>query len=1104
MDVTRPKKYPSLSPTKAIQANVKGDDPIDAINHMMSFLTAVVTSRYPTTNNQLRNSSNPRQQATINNGREKVLVITDLKDELRKLKGKAIVDNDVTKHPSDPEMLKIDVEPITPKLLNKKIAHSAYIKHTQDEATVLRDLVEHVKLKYPLDHSLESACRITTTTEVPLRKPIALDNESPKPVVTLVYSLKPRKSKTHVPISKSKIGNVQYQRVLQWGRTLDTTYSRWANFVIRNLEVAFRNTPVHSQFRRCGSIDWNSRKQSVYLSLRDIDLLMERRTSSSLSMMYSDLTWVKVLRLASLMETSVHAPTSKNVVSERRNRTLIEAARIMLIMQKLRYSMGRRQLLPFHVTPNRPTSSGHVLHDMTPATISSRLMPNPPPSTLFVPPSRTNWDLLFQMLFDELLTPPPSVDCPAPEVIAPIAKVVAPKPVVSTGSPSSTTIDQDAPSPNVAHMNNDPFFGILIPENDSEASSSSDVIPTVVQTAAPNSEHELVPHPDKVMVITLKWIYKVKLDELGGILKNKARLVARGYRQEEGIDFEESFALVARLDAIRIFLAYVAHMNMVVYQMDVKTTFLNDILREEVYVSQPDGFVDQDNLNHVYKLKKALYGLKQAPRTWYDAQDDENDDKNDDDENVQDDDDEAQTESEDDGDDFIHPKLTTHDDETTHEEETDEDDTFDPIVHTPSRVSSSDDEDSDHEVEGVDVEGEKSDEDATDEEDKGNETDKDTKANLEGRDDVMTDVILPQVQATQEIEDTHVTLTPVNPDGQQQSSSVSSGFVSNMLIPNQDTGVDAIFGQHAEATSQIDIPVTAIAEPSFFAPSNRPPTSNPLFIQLQQPPILTPATTPSSPLQNLPDFASLFGFDNRLKTLEDNFSEFRQTNQYANALSSIPGIVDHYLANKMQEAVDVAVQLKYDRIREESHTENQQFLDSIDEGMKKVIKEQVKKEVSKITPKIEKLVNEQLESEVLVRSSKEAKTSHAVAANLSELELKRILIDKMEANNSINRPRDGADDDQEPSTGADWGSKRRRPGKEPESTSAPRETTTTIAGKTTTGSKTHKQSASQSVLVEETMQSIDVFEAPAHQEFETGVHDEQAEEEVHHLPNWFQ
>ncbi|GJS17161.1 retrovirus-related pol polyprotein from transposon TNT 1-94 [Tanacetum coccineum] len=234
------------------------------------------------------------------------------------------------------------------------------------------------------------------------------------------------------------------------------------------------------------------------------------------------------------------------------------------------------------------SSSGPALYEMTPATISSGLVPNPSPSTPFVPLSRSDWDILFELLFDELLTPPPSIDCPVPEVIASIAEVVAPEPPISTCSPSSTTVNQ------IESM----------------------------QEELNEFEHlevwELVPRPDKVMVITLKWIYKVKLDELGGILKNKARLVARGYRQEEGIDFEESFALVARLDAIRIFLAYAAHMNMVVYQMDVKTTFLNDILCKEVYVSQPDGFVDQDNPNHVYKLKKALYGLKQVPRTWYD------------------------------------------------------------------------------------------------------------------------------------------------------------------------------------------------------------------------------------------------------------------------------------------------------------------------------------------------------------------------------------------------------------------------------------------------------------------------------------------------------
>jgi hypothetical protein len=108
------------------------------------------------------------------------------------------------------------------------------------------------------------------------------------------------------------------------------------------------------------------------------------------------------------------------------------------------------------------------------------------------------------------------------------------------------------------------------------------------------------------------------LDAEGNVIRNKSRLVAKGYTQEEGIDFEESFAPVARLEAVRIFLAYAAHKNMVVYQMDVKTAFLNGQLREEVYVSQPEGFVDPEHPNHVYRLKKALYGLKQAPRAWYD------------------------------------------------------------------------------------------------------------------------------------------------------------------------------------------------------------------------------------------------------------------------------------------------------------------------------------------------------------------------------------------------------------------------------------------------------------------------------------------------------
>nr|GEX89840.1 retrovirus-related Pol polyprotein from transposon TNT 1-94 [Tanacetum cinerariifolium] len=110
------------------------------------------------------------------------------------------------------------------------------------------------------------------------------------------------------------------------------------------------------------------------------------------------------------------------------------------------------------------------------------------------------------------------------------------------------------------------------------------------------------PSTNNVMLIKLKWIYKVKTDEFGGVLKNKARLVAQGFRQEEGINFEESFASVARIKAIRIFLANAAHKNMMFFQMDVKMAFLNGELKEEVYVSQPEGFIDQYNPSHVPDL----------------------------------------------------------------------------------------------------------------------------------------------------------------------------------------------------------------------------------------------------------------------------------------------------------------------------------------------------------------------------------------------------------------------------------------------------------------------------------------------------------------------
>ncbi|GKD60806.1 retrovirus-related pol polyprotein from transposon TNT 1-94 [Tanacetum coccineum] len=120
-------------------------------------------------------------------------------------------------------------------------------------------------------------------------------------------------------------------------------------------------------------------------------------------------------------------------------------------------------------------------------------------------------------------------------------------------------------------------------------------------------------------IIKTKWIFKNKKDESSLVIQNNARLVAVGYCQQEGIDYDESFAPVAQIEAIRLFLAYAAHKDFTVFQMDVKTAFLNGILKEEVYVGQPPGFVSKQYPDHVYALDKALYGLKQAPRAWYDV-----------------------------------------------------------------------------------------------------------------------------------------------------------------------------------------------------------------------------------------------------------------------------------------------------------------------------------------------------------------------------------------------------------------------------------------------------------------------------------------------------
>jgi hypothetical protein len=132
-----------------------------------------------------------------------------------------------------------------------------------------------------------------------------------------------------------------------------------------------------------------------------------------------------------------------------------------------------------------------------------------------------------------------------------------------------------------------------------------------------NQVWKLVERPKGHNVIKTKWVFRNKQDQDGIVVRNKARLVAQGYTQVQGLDFSETYAPIARLEAIRILLAYVCAHNIKLYQMNMKSVFLNGYINELVYVEQPLGFKDEKKLNHVYKLRKALYGLKQPPRTWY-------------------------------------------------------------------------------------------------------------------------------------------------------------------------------------------------------------------------------------------------------------------------------------------------------------------------------------------------------------------------------------------------------------------------------------------------------------------------------------------------------
>ncbi|GJT08173.1 retrovirus-related pol polyprotein from transposon TNT 1-94 [Tanacetum coccineum] len=263
-------------------------------------------------------------------------------------------------------------------------------------------------------------------------------------------------------------------------------------------------------------------------------------------------------------------------------------------------------------------SSKPKLQGMTSGHISSGLDLTYAPSTITSQkPSERELDILFETMYDDYIGGQTSN---ATKTAPATPNIQTPNASTTTADSTLTPTNSSSQAPTIPNTSQDVDELQQTPQHiqqiDNQPQLQSEAVAKNVQNAMFDENTffkrldvwELVPLPDNIKPLTLKWLLKNKHDEENMVIGNKTHLVKRGYRQEEGIDFEESCALVARMEAIRIFLAYAAHKSFVVYQMDVKTTFLHGSLQEDVYVCQPEGFIDADHPSHVYTLKKALYG----------------------------------------------------------------------------------------------------------------------------------------------------------------------------------------------------------------------------------------------------------------------------------------------------------------------------------------------------------------------------------------------------------------------------------------------------------------------------------------------------------------
>nr|GEV32905.1 retrovirus-related Pol polyprotein from transposon TNT 1-94 [Tanacetum cinerariifolium] len=667
---------------KALKEQTKASKPIKALTMYTPNTPAMLVPRVLPTKSQITRAKQIDQTTVLLTKNE------NLKVQINE-KMKCVTMDSVKPKVLTPGMYAIDVDPIPPRCRNNKEVHQDYLKHLKKSVATLREIVEEArnfmkkfietvrfendhfgaimgygdyvigdslisKVYYVegLGHSLFSVGKFCDSNlEVAFRKHSCYVRDTHG--VEFTCQLGKIKKHTHKPKAENTIMEVLHtlymdlfgpMRVQSINRkkyilVIVDDYSRFT------LVVFFRSKDEIPEFvtKFITQIQVGLNKTVRYIQI-DNGI---KFVNQVLTEFYG--------KVGIFHQKSVSRTPQQNGVVERRNHTLVEVARRMLIFSKaLMFLCVEAVATAFFGALCYPINESEDLGKLQPIAdigifvgpapsllmpgqINLGLLPNLVPAAPYVPPTNKELEILFQSMFDEYLEPP-SFERPVSLTIAVQVHVIL------AGTPSSTTIDQDAPSlshslsssklsPHISHQgvavgstiiednpfayaDNDPFVNMFALEPSSEASSSGDASSAESTLYPPENNLQpmpCVPRPDCVIIIALKWIYKAKLDECGDVLKNKARLVVKGYRQEEGINLKESFAPVARIEAIRIFIDNVASKNMTVYQMDVKIAFLNGDLKEEVYVSQPEGFVDPDHPTHVYRLKKAMYGLKRAP-----------------------------------------------------------------------------------------------------------------------------------------------------------------------------------------------------------------------------------------------------------------------------------------------------------------------------------------------------------------------------------------------------------------------------------------------------------------------------------------------------------